>query len=206
MGAWICTRCRKQIEAINPPLCVHCGRGVERGAVCYLCRSHRPALDGLRAAAYFGGSLREAIHAFKYNGVRALAGPLGEILYDGYLRHAIHADVLVPVPLHDARHSQRGFNQSLLLAQELARRSGLAVGQAGLLRTRDTRSQVGLGAAERRANVHEAFAWQGGSLASRRVLLIDDVCTTGATMEACAAPLYLAGALSVWGLTLAREK
>ena len=191
---------------ISPPFCVHCGRGIDRGTECFLCRSHRPALDGLRAAAYFGGPLRDAIHSFKYNGVRELAGPLGEILYEGYQRYALSAGLLVPVPLHKARHSHRGFNQSLLLAQELARRSRLPMSQHDLLRTRDTPSQVGLDAAGRRKNVQGAFAWQGPSLQGQSVLLIDDVCTTGATMEACAATLFGAGAQSVWGLTLAREK
>ncbi len=206
LGAWLCARCRQSVEFVAPPLCVHCGRGIDSGTECASCRSRRLALDGLRAAAYFGGPLRDAIHAFKYSGVRELAGPLGDILYEGYQRYSLNVSLLVPVPLHKARHSQRGFNQSLLLAQELAARGGMPVSQRGLLRTRDTPSQVGLDAAGRRKNVQGAFAWQGPSLQGQSVLLIDDVCTTGATMEACAAALFSAGAPSVWGLTLAREK
>ncbi len=206
LGGWFCVRCRRAVEFVAPPLCVHCGRGIDSGTECFSCRSRRPALDGLRAAAYFSGPLRDAIHAFKYNGVRELAGPLGEILYEGYQRYTLSASLLVPVPLHKARHSQRGFNQSLLLAQQLAARGGLSVSRHELLRTRDTPSQVGLDAAGRRKNVLGAFTWQGTSLQGQSVMLIDDVCTTGATMEACAAALFSAGALNVWGLTLAREK
>ena len=138
--------------------------------------------------------------------MRALARPLGEILAEGYERYRLPADLIVPVPLHPARHSQRGFNQSLLLAEELSTHTHVPLNHRDLLRVRDTVSQVGLGAADRRTNVQGAFAWQGGLLKGQHVLLIDDVCTTGATMEACALALSSAGAASVWGLTLAREK
>jgi ComF family protein len=167
---------------------------------------HEPAIAGLRSAAVFGGPLRKAMHSFKYNGLRDLSVPLGGILADGYARYAPPADLLIPVPLHRARQRQRGFNQSLLLAQELSAHTGLPLVRDALVRWRDTRSQVELGAAQRRENVSAAFAWKGASLNGRHPLLIDDVCTTGSTLEACAAPLYAAGAATVWGLTLAREQ
>ncbi len=191
---------------IAPPICDHCGQGIDSGVLCANCRSSTSAIGGLRAAAYLDGPLRQAVHAFKYNGVRDLAGPLGEILYGAYARYTPPADILIPVPLHAGRLNWRGFNQSLLLAEELAARSGLPVTSQGLVRTRETASQVGLSAADRRKNVDGAFAWRGPSIAGQRVLLIDDVCTTGATMEACAAALYAVQAASVWGLALAREK
>jgi ComF family protein len=205
-GAWFCARCRSQIETIAAPLCVHCGQGTEGEPICATCKQHPPKLDGLRAAGYLEGTLRLAIHAFKYTGVRELAAPLGEVLAEGYARYSLPADLIVPVPLHEARRNQRGFNQSLLLAEQLSTHTHLPVNQHDLLRLRDTASQVGLRALDRRKNVHGAFAWQGGSLKGRQVLLIDDVCTTGATIEACAAALLAAGAANVWGLTLAREK
>lgn len=205
-GAWFCSRCQGQVQPIVPPVCTRCGRMPGGSAVCEACRHGAPALNGLRAAALFEGPLRKAIHSFKYNCVRDLAGPLGEILAEGYSRFAVPADLLVPVPLHRARQGQRGFNQSQLLAEELAARAGLAVASRSLMRVRNTQSQVGLGAAQRRDNVRGAFAWRGETLRGRSVLLIDDVCTTGATMEACAAALYEANAAAVWGLTLARER
>jgi ComF family protein len=205
-GNWFCPRCRGQIEVITPPFCEHCGQGTSGEALCVNCMRQRTRVDGLRAAAYLEGPLREAIHAFKYKGVRELAGPLGEILAEAYTRYALPVDVIVPVPLHAARHSQRGFNQSLLLAEELAARVQRPLNHRDLRRVRDTPSQVGLGAADRRTNVHNAFAWQGGSLAGQRLLLIDDVCTTGATIESCAAAVYAAGATSVWGLALTRDR
>lgn len=205
-GAWFCARCRSSMNLIVPPFCDRCGQSVASGRLCDACRRRAPAIDGLRAVAYLDGGLRQAIHALKYNGVRALAQPLGEVLSEGYRRYALQADLIVPVPLHSARHSQRGFNQSLLLARELAVRVACPLDGNNLQRVRDTRSQVGLTARDRHSNVQGAFAWQGAPLQGQRVLLIDDVCTTGATMEACAAALCAAGAASVWGLALARER
>jgi hypothetical protein len=109
-----------------------------------------------------------------------------------------------PVPLHAERHRERGFNQSQLLAATLARHAGLPLDVKGLVRTRATAPQVGLGFHERKTNVDRAFHWQGERLLSTRVLLIDDVCTTGATLEACASALRDAGAGAIWALTLAR--
>lgn len=205
-GAWFCTRCRSAMSVIEAPYCQRCGQSTSGASLCAACQRRPPAVSGLRAVAYLDGGLRQAIHAFKYNGVRALAQPLGETLADGYRRYALNADLIVPVPLHAARLNERGFNQALLLARRLGVHTGQPVSSGELARTRETPSQIGLSARDRHTNVQGAFAWQGGALHSRRVLLIDDVCTTGATMEACAAPLFAAGAASVWGLTLARER
>jgi ComF family protein len=205
-GAWLCARCRAKLVPIPDPLCVHCGQSITSGDLCPACQERPLALHGLRSAHLLEGPLRSAIHAFKYNGLRPLAGPLGEMLFAGHTRFAMAADIIVPVPLHRARQSQRGFNQSLLLAQELAGRVHLPVDGRHLVRLRDTRPQVGLGATARRTNVQGAFTWTGESLAGQRVLLVDDVCTTGATLESCADALYDGGAAEVWGLTLAREK
>jgi ComF family protein len=113
-------------------------------------------------------------------------------------------DVIVPVPLHPARLRRRGYNQAALLARELGRRVGLPVEERALQRVRATRSQMRLSAADRRRNVQGAFRCADGRVRGRRVLLLDDVCTTGATLEACADALRAGGAESVWALTLAR--
>jgi len=205
-GSWFCPRCREQVSYINPPVCVHCGQELVGGTICENCLRDRRNIDGVRATAHFEGPLRQVIHALKYNGVRELASPLGELLYEGFTRYAPPADLVIPVPLHSARLNQRGFNQSVLLAHELAERAHLPVDSRGLVRVRNTPSQIGLGVSDRRRNMQDAFAWRGERLNGQRVLVVDDVCTTGATIEACAAPLYQAGALSVWGLALARER
>ncbi len=205
-GAWFCARCRREIVELAPPLCERCGQSIPSGRLCSLCRRRPLQIDAIRSVGYLEGGLREAIHAFKYRGVRALAQPLGDMLVEGHRQHAVQADLIIPVPLHAARHTQRGFNQSLLLAERLARQTGTPVNAIDLQRVRDTRSQVGLNVCDRYANVADAFAWQGAPLRGRRVLLIDDVCTTGATMQACAVALRAAGAATVWGLTVARER
>ncbi|MDY7080323.1 MAG: phosphoribosyltransferase family protein [Chloroflexota bacterium] len=115
-------------------------------------------------------------------------------------------DIIVPVPLHIVRLQERGYNQAALLAREMAHQVGLTVDEQSLVRQRETASQVDLDARQRRQNVHAAFCCSGNGLVGRRVLLIDDVCTTGATLEACAAALYEGGARSVQALTLARAR
>jgi ComF family protein len=113
-------------------------------------------------------------------------------------------DVVVPVPLHTARLRERGYNQAALLARELAQQAGLPIDEGTLVRKRATAPQVELNAKQRKENVHGAFYCSGNALTGKRVLLIDDVCTTGATLEACAVALYENGARSVQALTLAR--
>jgi len=150
--------------------------------------------------------LREAIHRFKYQNMRGLAEPLGELLASYVVEHSLPASVLVPVPLHPARLAERGYNQAALLAREMGRRLDLPVVENSLLRVRATRQQVGLNAEERQANVAGAFACRDAQLAGQQVLLIDDVYTTGATLTACGAALAAIGAASIWGLTLAHGR
>jgi ComF family protein len=125
---------------------------------------------------------------------------------DSLASHAVPGDVLVAVPLHPERLRHRGFNQSELLAAELGRLTGISEERGLLLRHRDTPPQARTGSADlRRENVAGAFACRDRRLKDRKVILVDDVCTSGATLDACAAALKRGGASSVWGLTLARE-
>jgi len=160
----------------------------------------------MRSVVYFEGVLREAMHRFKYYGLTALAGPLGGLMVGYWMQHPMPVDVLVPVPLHAARLRERGYNQAALLAREMARQVGLVVDERTLTRQRATDPQVELDASQRKENVRDAFRCCGNSLAGKQVLLIDDVCTTGATLEACAVALYEGGARGVRALTLARPR
>jgi ComF family protein len=204
IGEWFCAICRQAIARILPPLCIRCGRP-QLGTSCPYCQKLPLQIDGTRAVAYFEGSLRAAIHAFKYAHRPELAEPLGTLLNEYLGGYPLPADALVAIPLHPARERARGYNQSLLLARALGQRHNLPVWDDVLTRTRHTRPQVELDAAHRRENVQAAFA-AAERVSGARILLIDDVCTTGATMDACGLALKAQGAKSIWGLALARSR
>jgi ComF family protein len=150
--------------------------------------------------------VRKAVHQLKYGHFKALAAPLGQLLGEYLEAEPVPADVVVPVPLHGRRLRERGYNQSALLAAEIGKAKGLPAVTDSLVRLRHTKSQVKTaGAEERQRNMAGAFGCRDARLAGKRVLLVDDVCTTGATMNSCAIALREAGAASVWGLALARE-
>ncbi len=164
----------------------------------------RAGLRGFDAAFCFGayeGTLRTLIHLFKYRGIRPLAGPLSDFLMDA-LPQDQRFDAVVPMPLHWRRRWQRGFNQSELLARQVARRCGLPLVNAAR-RARRTQPQAGLSHAQRRRNVTGAFRPRS-AVTGMRLLLVDDVMTTGATGSACALALKQGGARSVTLLALAR--
>lgn len=205
-GDYLCPACQDALPWIGPPFCRRCGLPLRRGELCPDCQASPRDIDGIRSLFLMQGLAREAIHKFKYENLRALAWPLGGLLWRYLEANPLPADALVPVPLHPRRLRQRGHNQAALLARELGQRSGLPVVEGMLTKIRHSPAQArASSAAQRRANVEGAFACRDRRLEGRRALLIDDVCTTGATLEACAATLKKAGAASAWGLTLARE-
>jgi ComF family protein len=203
-GAWFCAECAGQIEPIPLPLCIRCGHHLPAGQSCIFCLDL--GIDAVRSIGYFAGPLREAIHQLKYGGARVLSEPLGQMLADYAHANQIAADLIMAVPLHPQRLRERGYNQSQLLAEYVAGQFHMPAAPLALKRVRHTRFQVGLDAQERRDNVADAFAAEADRVRGRNVLLIDDVCTTGATLEACSAALKAAGARAVWALTLARTK
>ena len=171
-------------------------------AQCPRCRRGSHQVDRGRAVGAYDGALRAIVHALKYEGRRSLARPLAELMRLRGADLLIGADWAVPVPLHPSRRRERGFNQ----AADLARHLGVPVRQA-LRRTRATRMQAGLPAAQRHRNVRGAFELASPGqegLAGSVVVLIDDVSTTGATLEACAGVLKKAGVREVRALTAAR--
>lgn len=207
VGTWLCAECLDRFAFVEPPLCAHCGVGrVVTDGLCARCRTSPLQIDSIRSVFYFEGPLREAIHCFKYQGRTELADPLGNLMAAYWMRCAIPVDVVVPVPLHPTRLRERGYNQAALLAREMAGRMDMLVDERALARRRATRPQVDLNAGQRRENVRDAFHCSGDTLIDKQVLLIDDVCTTGATLEACGLALYAGGVCSVRALTLARPR
>jgi ComF family protein len=168
------------------------------------CRGRLKALARLRSAVAYEGPIELAVQRFKYDGWRRLAGPLAVLLAERIVIEGLAAQWVLPVPLHPDRRRQRGFNQADLLARELRRRLGLGRPPGELVRTRATPPQVGHDRLWRLENVRGAFEWHGGDLAGRSLLLIDDVATTGATLDACAAALRASGSGSVIGASVAR--
>jgi len=150
--------------------------------------------------------MREAIHQLKYRSLKVLAPPLARLLHDYLAANPVRGEILVPVPLHRKRLRERGYNQSSLLARELGKLINLPVADDCLVRQWHALPQARTATVEERwSNVANAFTCLGGRLQNKQVLLIDDVSTSGATVDACAATLKAAGATTVWGLVLARE-
>jgi ComF family protein len=205
-GDFICPVCLKSLPRVIPPLCPRCGLPQSSANLCPSCLGWPAEIDGIRAPFHFEGVIRQAIHELKYRNLRALAGLLARLLNDYLLENPLPAQVLVPVPLHPKRLRERGYNQSYLLAKELGKLARLPVVDDCLVRERHSLPQARTSSVgERRGNVADAFASRNRRLENKQVLLIDDVSTSGATLDACARALKRAGAASVWGLTLARE-
>lgn len=205
----VCAACFAGLTFIAAPLCVRCGVPFPVPAPpdteCGACLAEPPAFDQARAVLVYGDGARPLVLGFKHgdrtHGAPAFGAWLvraGAGLLDG-------ADVLVPVPLHRRRLFTRRYNQAVLLARAVGRAAGVPVAVDALRRRRDTPSQGTLGRTARQANVAHAFAIRRlGAVAGRRVVLIDDVMTSGATADACARVLKRAGASWIGVLTLAR--
>jgi ComF family protein len=205
-GDYICRACRELLPAISPPICPRCGRPQFQGILCDDCRDKTAPIDGIRAPFVFEGIVRQAVHELKYRNLRALAPTMANCLYGYLVENPIPADVLVPVPLHRRRLRDRGYNQSALLAVELGKLSSLPVAANGLIRRHYAAPQArSAGINERQKNVADAFVCPDRRFQGKRVLLIDDVSTSGATLNACAAALKVGGAAQVWGLVIALE-
>jgi len=215
----LCGRCFAAIPLLPPPVCGGCGLPVPDGcglpvapvdarrapvSRCAACLAQPPPWDWARAAAAYAGTARDALHALKFEGKRALARPLGDLIVEP-CRVAAGGDVeaIVPVPLGRGRERARGYNQAALLAERLARGVGGPVRTRWLARSRETAEQSGLGATARAANVRGAFV-ASTSAAGRSVVVVDDVLTTGATVAECARALRRAGARRIGVLAVAR--
>ena len=206
-----CRACFGEFTEIKSPICTLCGRpfsaGIDKDRICEDCIRRRPSYDIARAPYLYDGALMTAIHELKYSQRTYLAEPLGFLLasfaetWIGELK----GPLVMPVPLHPRRLRARGFNQSLLLARRVASSTGAELDFLSLRRTRFTKPQTELRSAERKKNVRKAFeVVKPEAVKKRTILLVDDVATTGSTLNECAKALRRAGARRVLCLVLAR--
>jgi ComF family protein len=205
-GDLLCHACYLSLPRLVHPVCPRCGKPQPSGILCPSCVGWKAEIDGIRAPLRFDGLARKAIHQLKYKNLKSLAGPLSGLLQEYLDDNPIPGDILVPVPLHPRRLKERGYNQSALLARALGKSSGLPVVEDCLVRSRFQPPQARTASViERRHNVAGAFTCRSSELTAKRVMLIDDVSTSGSTLDACASALKTGGASSVWALALARE-
>ena len=209
----VCQACWQTVRGFDGAVCVQCGYGfpstsIELSrALCGGCRRGLFVFDFARAYSPFENPLQEIIHQFKYRSHRSLARPLSELLFSVYRCHEedYSSDLIVPVPLHKSRERTRGFNQACELSKPLGKMAQIPVFTSLLLRVRPTKVQAGLSRRERRLNVAGAFkVSQTQAIEDKALLLVDDVFTTGATLNECAKILKRNGARRVNVLTLAR--
>ncbi len=202
-GRFVCTDCMAQMVRAGHPRCDFCWQP-NKDSLCAQCRQGPPAYTAVRSVFAYGGPARDLIHALKYTGLSAAAPLMGEEMARLLLDWTPGVSAIVPVPMAGTRRRRRGYNQSELLAREIGRRAEMPVLGRALVR-RPGPSQVEQpDEAARRANVNDAFV-AGRQPAGGSVLLVDDVMTTGATLDACARALKNAGTDRVYGLTFARE-
>ncbi len=200
-GYWLCDRCLSLVAPLPAPLCGRCGVPVMACGWCIRCAAHEPPFERARAAGRFDGVLREAIHALKYRGRTAVARPLGYLAAAAFGLPPADA-LVVPVPAHGQRLQERGVDHALEIAQAAAEAWARPCEPGALRRIRNTRPQTALSPAQRRANVAAAFV--AGPLDGSKIVLVDDVMTSGATVSSCALALLAAGASLVQVCTVAR--
>ncbi len=206
-GAALCDDCVAQLPRLDSPYCRVCAAPGISG-LCRNCRRENPlgGIAGVRAPYLMDGLARAAVHHFKCHNCKVAAPVLAAALANYLETNPLPGDTLTPVPMHRKKLRQRGYNQAALLARGLGKITGLPVNDNLLVRRRNSPPQaLARNVQERRENIADAFAGVGDVL-GKNIILVDDVCTTGSTLGACAAVLLEAGAASVRGLTLTRER
>ena len=199
-----CPDCQGVTKVVSLPVCDVCGLPRTSTGVCRSCQSSTPAFRSLRSWAVYEGPLQLAMRQLKYHRNMALAESLAQSLSEYSTDLGWKVDLVIPVPLGMERSKERGYNQASLLAFPLAVRNGWRYAPRGLIRIRETSSQVKLSSIQRLDNVHGAFLARPQIVKGRNILIIDDVATTGATLSSCAEALLQGGANVVYALTLAR--
>ncbi len=203
----ICPVCRTQVTYIEKDFCLKCGKHLtsETDEYCTDCMRHIHAFIQGRSLFCYQEAVKASLYRFKYGNKREYADVYaGEMLrYLGRWIEYIRVQVLIPVPIHSKRRHVRGYNQAEVLALALGRRLGIPVDRKSLLRIRNTVPQKNLDAKARKENLRRAFVCKAEAVRGKRILLVDDIYTTGATVDAAAAALKQAGAENVYVITVA---
>ena len=206
-GQYVCIKCAETIEPIVTSTCPECGKIIKLGNFCQKCKQKlKVKLSGIIVSArYEVGPTREMIHHLKYSGFIEIADMLAELMVQRIKRENMPKEtLLIPVPLHKSRQSERGFNQSELLAKYISKKTNIPY-KNGLLRNKSTPTQVSLTGVERRANLDGVFTCTDKRLIrGKNILLVDDVTTTYSTLNECAKELISAGAKRAYGLVVVR--
>ena len=200
-----CKECSENTKEIAPPICPICGNpNLHNEEPCQRCLALRPLYTSLRSHTVFTGSIREAIHRLKYRRDIGLGEALARPMITSLQKLNWSLDIITSVPLGLARFEERGYNQATLLARPIALSLNLPFSSRILTRTRETRTQVGLSVTERQENMADAFQANSKLSTGKNILVVDDVATSGATLNACAKALLDGGANKIYGFSLAR--
>lgn len=208
-GGFLCAACAEDVKPLEM-FCRRCGAPLKSGgAHCYDCRGIKAdkfACSTIRSALAFNAPVRALVHNYKYNGHKYLAAYFVNFMAETFKKESKFKEVnlITAVPLHTLRRRKRGYNQAALLAETLAQKLNIEFNGAVLKRIKNTKSQTRLNKRERKENMLGAFECMG-QVKNKTVLIVDDVCTTGATIEAAARELKACGAKKVYALVLARE-
>ena len=199
-----CSDCQLETQNVRPPICEICGQPTQAEGLCNRCLQHHPQIKAIRSWAEFKGPIRNALHDLKYRRNIGLGITLANLLVELVQKNPWKIDIATPVPLGKNRQKDRGYNQADLLAKPLALNLQLPYNPQILVRNRETQSQVELSLAERKNNLKDAFAADPAKVKGKNIMVVDDVTTSGSTLEACAIALLEAGAKTVYGVTVAR--
>jgi ComF family protein len=204
LGLIWCAKCQAGVRLISKPLCEHCGFPLRQTARCAACADHRYVFTASRSWGVYAGELRQAILSLKHRSNASLGAVFAKSLVKVFQAQDWNINLLIPIPLGPQRLRQRGYNQIDLLARPFAELAGLRYAESVLIRRHETLPQFELNALQRWENLHGSFVADPVPLAGLSVLVIDDIMTTGATLDSAAQALREAGAKKVYAITLAR--
>lgn len=203
----LCDHCRERLEAVEEPRCIKCGKHLPENMICPDCREISPMYTEASAPYYYTGLLKHMILELKYHNKRWYAEPIGRIVAREYLAKRWRVDYAVPVPMHHGKLKSRHYSQTELIAQAFSEATSVPIRTDVMIKKRETTSQANLSRRERMNNLLDSFCvMKPGDVYKKRILLIDDTLTTGATVAECAKLLTLCGAERVYVLCAACGK